>query len=323
MTDTTARGLKVCVECGKPAQALYKVFSENNIRLSLCQACGCVADKYVEYEMALIVIDLVLLKRQAYRHLMYNSGMHASSARIMQLIACSVLLDASFKWVMLQSTSFDAGVTGTGISPQQDVLDKPGALDAAEAAAFSAAADSPAMRNAYEQRVLDHSARPCTRDVRMPVPLSLPLPSLSVATSLLLSVVLDSLVFFAGLLCAIRFNPFTTGWPRVLDRVSCTRLLVGVLSCVFAKLTVFALICVFDFQFSFIQVSSLMLIASHVVAVSGFLHCSTGRAGTIVLVAWLARLLFRGAWYGWDDGPASTDMYLRMPAARARVMLLQ
>ena len=129
--------MKACVECGKPAQALYKVFSENNIRLSLCQACGCVADKYVEYEMALIVIDLVLLKRQAYRHLMYNSGMHASSARIMQLIACSVFLDASFKWVVLQSTSFDTGVTGTGIPPRQDVLDKPGALGEVDAAAFA------------------------------------------------------------------------------------------------------------------------------------------------------------------------------------------
>ena len=35
-------------------------------------ACGSFADKYVEYELILVVLDLLLLKVQVYRHCLYN-----------------------------------------------------------------------------------------------------------------------------------------------------------------------------------------------------------------------------------------------------------
>lgn len=32
-----------------------------------------VADKYVEYDPVIVIIDLVLLRKEAYRHVLYNT----------------------------------------------------------------------------------------------------------------------------------------------------------------------------------------------------------------------------------------------------------
>ncbi len=55
---------------GSPATQLYDedLHAKSNIlRLLDCAACGQTADKYVEYDGALVLIDLVLQSRQAYR----------------------------------------------------------------------------------------------------------------------------------------------------------------------------------------------------------------------------------------------------------------
>lgn len=62
----------ICVECGKPCQQVVKVFGSQNIRLTRCRSCNSTADKYVEYEIVLIFLDLLLHKIQVYRHLIFN-----------------------------------------------------------------------------------------------------------------------------------------------------------------------------------------------------------------------------------------------------------
>jgi len=52
--------------------SLYVEYSETNIRLTRCQKCGKVADKYVEYELLLVLMDSVLHRKPAIRHLLYN-----------------------------------------------------------------------------------------------------------------------------------------------------------------------------------------------------------------------------------------------------------
>jgi hypothetical protein len=61
-----------CIECGLPVSQLYKEYGPGNIRLAQCEACSEFVDKYVEFDLILIFIDLVLLKRQAYRHMIFN-----------------------------------------------------------------------------------------------------------------------------------------------------------------------------------------------------------------------------------------------------------
>ena len=60
----------VCVECGAAVPCAYVVYGEGNVRLTVCTACGSVADRYVELEGVLVFIDVVLHRVPAYRHLL-------------------------------------------------------------------------------------------------------------------------------------------------------------------------------------------------------------------------------------------------------------
>lgn len=62
----------ICVECSEPTDSLYEKYKGNHIRLTVCDKCHNVADKYIEYDNTLLFIDLMLLKPQAYRHTIYN-----------------------------------------------------------------------------------------------------------------------------------------------------------------------------------------------------------------------------------------------------------
>ena len=43
--------------------------------LAVQDKCHCVADKYIEYELLLVSIDLILLREQAYRHILFNRSL--------------------------------------------------------------------------------------------------------------------------------------------------------------------------------------------------------------------------------------------------------
>ncbi|XP_024028488.1 protein arv1 homolog [Morus notabilis] len=61
-----------CVECGYGTNSLFVQYSPGNIRLMKCENCKAVADEYIECEIMIIVIDLIVNKPKAYRHLLYN-----------------------------------------------------------------------------------------------------------------------------------------------------------------------------------------------------------------------------------------------------------
>lgn len=58
--------------CGENIKALYIEYSENNLRLTRCPKCGHVTDKYIEYELLLVLIDIILHRIPAFRHLLFN-----------------------------------------------------------------------------------------------------------------------------------------------------------------------------------------------------------------------------------------------------------
>lgn len=63
----------ICIECLNPnVERLYSVFQQQYIKLTICEVCGKVVDKYIEYDNVILFLDLLLLKPQAYRHLSYN-----------------------------------------------------------------------------------------------------------------------------------------------------------------------------------------------------------------------------------------------------------
>ncbi|KAJ7007976.1 protein arv1 [Populus alba x Populus x berolinensis] len=61
-----------CVECGFPIETLFLQYSPGNIRLLRCANCEAVADEYIECEFMIILIDLILHKTKAYRHLLFS-----------------------------------------------------------------------------------------------------------------------------------------------------------------------------------------------------------------------------------------------------------
>ncbi|AET39245.1 sterol homeostasis protein ARV1 Ecym_4168 [Eremothecium cymbalariae DBVPG len=63
----------ICINCGCHVKSLYVKYSKNHIRLTDCPNCQQVVDKYVEFDMVLLFINLLLLKPGAYRHLVFNS----------------------------------------------------------------------------------------------------------------------------------------------------------------------------------------------------------------------------------------------------------
>lgn len=62
----------ICIECIESVSSLYTQYSPSNIRLTACPRCNKFADKYIEYDNVLIFVDIILLKPQAYRHLVFN-----------------------------------------------------------------------------------------------------------------------------------------------------------------------------------------------------------------------------------------------------------
>ncbi|KAI0368620.1 Arv1-domain-containing protein [Pilatotrama ljubarskyi] len=70
--------MPICTSCAQPTPYLYTVYnSAYNFRLEQCTACHAFADPYVEHDTLTLLLDLILLKRDVYRHLLYNRGLGA------------------------------------------------------------------------------------------------------------------------------------------------------------------------------------------------------------------------------------------------------
>mmetsp|Transcript_15726 Transcript_15726/g.20929 ORF Transcript_15726/g.20929 Transcript_15726/m.20929 type:complete len:387 (-) Transcript_15726:55-1215(-) len=68
-----------CVTCQTPSSTLYKNYSPNNgttkfssIKLTRCTNCNNDVDPYIEYELLLVIMDCILFRKKAYRHLLFN-----------------------------------------------------------------------------------------------------------------------------------------------------------------------------------------------------------------------------------------------------------
>ncbi|KAI8504964.1 sterol homeostasis protein [Branchiostoma belcheri] len=88
-----------CIECGRGAEELYRDFGGGNLKISHCDHCDQVVDKYVEFDPVLVLLDALLHKPQAYRHILLNSGIQFH----WRLAVICLLCDAYIKWAHLKS----------------------------------------------------------------------------------------------------------------------------------------------------------------------------------------------------------------------------
>ncbi|KAG9315370.1 Arv1-like family-domain-containing protein [Chiua virens] len=67
--------MAICISCARSLPHLYTVYeSAYNLRLEQCSKCLTFADPYVEHDTLTLLLDLILLKRGVYLHLLYNRG---------------------------------------------------------------------------------------------------------------------------------------------------------------------------------------------------------------------------------------------------------
>ncbi|KAL4964101.1 sterol homeostasis protein ARV1 [Aspergillus stella-maris] len=106
--------MPICIECSYPVSHLYSAYSRaddrslgKGVRLTQCPRCKRFADKYVEYDFVVIFIDLVLIKPQVYRHLLFNrleSDDHKFDPSITRLGVLLLLFDVYLTWARIEKS---------------------------------------------------------------------------------------------------------------------------------------------------------------------------------------------------------------------------
>lgn len=83
----------VCVLCTAPVPMLV----DRHGRLAHCANCNGVADKYVELETTIIMMDILLMKPEAYRHWVYNSMTNITKSGL-RLAVLTTLFHVYISW---------------------------------------------------------------------------------------------------------------------------------------------------------------------------------------------------------------------------------
>lgn len=94
-----------CIHCLEECPSLYRRVGETDIKLAVCSHCNRVVDHYCEREVFLVVLDLVLLRQYAYRHVLYNFSIGGEySAELWKIVVYGSLLRAHLATVARDDT---------------------------------------------------------------------------------------------------------------------------------------------------------------------------------------------------------------------------
>uniref|UniRef100_A0A0B7AB26 Protein ARV n=1 Tax=Arion vulgaris TaxID=1028688 RepID=A0A0B7AB26_9EUPU len=97
-----------CIECGKKVQKLYQEYKTGTIKMSHCEFCKEIADKYIEYDPVIIFLDALLLQRQAYRHILINTKFDSHWKLALLLCMCDAFIKLVIQRTALASQNSDS-----------------------------------------------------------------------------------------------------------------------------------------------------------------------------------------------------------------------
>ncbi|TMS12674.1 Protein ARV1 [Larimichthys crocea] len=86
-----------CVECNEKASELHRDYSNGILKITICGSCQKPVDKYIEYDPVIILIDAILCKTQAFRHILFNTRLNIH----WKLCVFFLLCDAYLRWSLL------------------------------------------------------------------------------------------------------------------------------------------------------------------------------------------------------------------------------
>ncbi|KAM4828482.1 protein ARV1 isoform 2-T2 [Thomomys bottae] len=92
-----------CIECNREARELYRDYSRGVLKITICKSCQKPVDKYIEYDPVIILINAILCKAQAYRHILFNTEINIHG----KLCVFCLLCEAYLRWWQLQDSSQD------------------------------------------------------------------------------------------------------------------------------------------------------------------------------------------------------------------------
>ncbi|XP_010880847.1 protein ARV1 isoform X2 [Esox lucius] len=95
-----AKGYFRCIECSKDAQELHRDYSNGILKITICESCQKPVDKYIEYDPVIILIDAILCKSQAFRHILFNTALNIH----WKLCVFCLLCEAYLRWSQLQGS---------------------------------------------------------------------------------------------------------------------------------------------------------------------------------------------------------------------------
>ncbi|KAL4649148.1 protein ARV1 [Arapaima gigas] len=93
-----------CVECNADASELHRDYSNGILKISICGSCHKPVDKYIEYDPVIILIDAILCKTQAFRHILFNTKINIH----WKLCVFCLLCEAYLRWSRLQGSEQSA-----------------------------------------------------------------------------------------------------------------------------------------------------------------------------------------------------------------------
>ncbi|XP_074118458.1 protein ARV1 isoform X2 [Sminthopsis crassicaudata] len=90
-----------CIECNQEATELYRDYNHGVLKITICKSCQKPVDKYIEYDPVIILINAILCKAQAYRHILFNTEINIHG----KLCIFCLLCEAYLRWLQLQDSS--------------------------------------------------------------------------------------------------------------------------------------------------------------------------------------------------------------------------
>ncbi|XP_055969600.1 protein ARV1 [Sorex fumeus] len=90
-----------CIECNEEAKELYRDYNHGVLKITICKSCQKPVDKYIEYDPVIILINAILCKAQAYRHILFNTKINMHG----KLCIFCLLCEAYLRWWQLQDSN--------------------------------------------------------------------------------------------------------------------------------------------------------------------------------------------------------------------------